>query len=267
MSRQDVETFQSFCRKYVNKAVRKHFGDIDTIGDDSLSLNSPRQTIRAICTHKDTDPMTLTIGRLVFWYFEAKGLLDEYIYGIPSTDFEISNTYYPQVKLHFREDRYQASDNDRRPARGEVSFRWRETDYSTTNINTLANKIVTDFVNPVFYFQRGRELWTYADKSKGDYFQLTVQSETEAKKVIEQVIRVQEERVPDWEQYLRKHEDKKNYATPGTVRVMGETIRKPKKRPVARVEFKYAELFIPGTTKPIVLVDRTGNKHNAIRYA
>ena len=198
---------------------------------------------------------------------ECKDLLDEYIYGIPSTDFEISHTYYPQVKLHFKEDRYQASDNNRRPARGEVSFRWKQTDYSTVNINQLINKIVTDFVNPVFFYQRGKELWTYADKSKGDYFQLTVDSEATAKKVIEQVIRVQEEREPDWEKYLRKHEDRQDYNNPGTVRVMGETIRKPKKRPVARVEFKYAELFIPGTTKPLTLVDRTGNRTNALRYA
>ncbi|NJL53092.1 MAG: hypothetical protein HC930_14505 [Hydrococcus sp. SU_1_0] len=48
--------------------------------------------------------------------------------------------------------------------------------------------------------------------------------------------------------------------------VMGEVIKKPKKRPVAKVEFAYAELFIPGTIKPIVLVDMTGTKSGAIKY-
>ena len=48
---------------------------------------------------------------------------------------------------------------------------------------------------------------------------------------------------------------------------MGETIKKPKKRPIATVKFAYAELFIPGTTKPIILVDRTGTKAGAIKIA
>jgi hypothetical protein len=247
--------------------IRAYFRDIEDVPEDSLSVDSPRQATKKLLLHLDTDTMTLTLGRLLYWWLESKGLMDDVIYGIPSTDFEISNTYYPQVKLHFREDRYQASNNNRRPARGEVSFRWRETDFSTANVNALANKIYNDFVTPVFYFQRGREMWSYADKSKGYYFRLTVDGELEAKKVIEQVMGVQDTEPPDWEQYLRKHEDKKNYTTRETIRVMGETIYTPKKRPLARVEFAYAELFIPGTTKPIVLVDRTGKKHNALRLA
>ena len=267
MARQDVEYFQSFCRKWVNRAVNAHFRDVDNDNPETLSPSVPRQAIKRMCLHKDTDTMTLTIGKLLMWWVEARGLLDEFIYGIPSTDFEITHTYYPQVKLHFREDRYTAADNGRRPARGEVSFRWKEENYSTANITTLTNKIVADFITPVFFYQRGRQLWSYVDKSKGYYFQMTVSDETEAKKVIRQVIGVQEAGEPDWEQFLRFHEDKRNYATQETVRVMGETIRKPKKRPMATVKFAYAELFIPGVVKPIVLVDRTGSKVGALRYA
>ena len=92
MSRQDVEYFQSFIRRYVNRAVREHFADVTGDDDDSLSIDVPRQAIKRICLHKDTDPITLTIGRLLIWWIEAKGLFNEVIYGIPSTDFEISNT-------------------------------------------------------------------------------------------------------------------------------------------------------------------------------
>ena len=265
MSRQDVEYFQSFIRRYVNRAVREHFSDVTGDDDDSLSIDVPRQAIKRICLHKDTDPITLTIGRLLIWWIEAKGLFNEVIYGIPSTDFEISNTYYPQVKLHFREDKYRAATNNRRPARSEVSFRWRETNYSTTNVNQLVNKIYADFVSPVFYYERGRTLYTYTDKQLGYQFQVTANSENDAKKIIEQTIRVQDNIEPDWQDKLRVHNDNKNYAIPGTVTVMGDIKQKPKRRPIARVEFKYAELFIPGTTKPIVLVDRTGTKPGALR--
>ena len=263
----NVEIVQSFVRRYINKEVREHFRDVQGNDASSLSLEAPRSAIKLVCLHQDKDPIMLTILRLLIYWVEARGLFDEFIYGIPSTDFEISNTYYPQVKLHFREDKYEAIDRDRRPARGEVSFRWIETDFTTSNIDRLTNKIYDKFVTPIFSYQRGRELWSYADKSKGHYFQMTVDNETTAKRVIEQVIRLQDDREPEWDKYLRFHQDKKNYAAVETVRVEGETIRKPKRRPVAKVKFAYAELFIPGKTKPIVLIDRTGNKVNARRYA
>lgn len=267
MASNDIELFQSFCRRYFNRAISEHFRDVTGDDDDSLSRALPRSLIKRVCLHKDNDPIILTVGRLLIWWVEARGLLEEFIYGIPSTDFEITYTYYPQVKLHFREDKYEAAVNNRRPARSEVSFRWREDDYTTANINTLTNKIVADFVNPVFFFQRGRGCWTYWDDQKGYRFTVYAQSETEAKKVIEQVIKVQDETEPDWDNKLREHKDGVNYTLPETVRVMGETKRKPKKRPVATVKFAYAELFIPGLTKPIILVDRTGTKANALRYA
>ncbi|BAZ46373.1 hypothetical protein NIES4102_34040 [Chondrocystis sp. NIES-4102] len=47
---------------------------------------------------------------------------------------------------------------------------------------------------------------------------------------------------------------------------MGKVRRKPRKRPIGRVKFAYAELFIPGVTKPIVLIDRVGAKVGALEY-
>jgi hypothetical protein len=267
MASNDIEIFQSFCRKFFNRTVNEHFRDVASDDSDSLSLAVPRQLIKRICLHKDKDPIVLTVGRLLIWWVEARGLFDEYIYGIPSTDFEITHTYYPQVKLHFREDKYEASTNSRRPARSEVSFRWREDDYTTTNINSLATKIVADFANPPFFFKRGKKLFSYVDKSKGYFFNVTTDDEADAMKIIEQVMRIQDEVEPDWENKLKYHEDKINYLLPGTVRVLGDTKPKPKKRPTATVKFAYAELFIPGLTKPIILVDRTGTKAAAIKLA
>ena len=266
MSRQDIEHFQSFCRRWINRTVREHFGDLPANNDGSLDTDSPRSTIRDVCLHKDTDPMTLTIGRLLIWWVEARGLFDEYIYGIPSTDFEIKYTYYPQVKLHFKESRYESSTNNRKPIRSEISFRWRSEDFSTQNINQLATKIHADFANPVFNFDRGRECWTYWDDQKGYRFTVYVQNETEAKKIIEQVIRIQDDEEPDWDTHLREHKTNQNFAATEYVRVMGENVRKPKRRPIGTVKYQYAELFIPGVTKPIILSDATSYRPDAIRY-
>ena len=262
----DVEFLQSFVRKYINKVVREHFKDIDVEDDSSLSTGTARKAIKRICLHKDKDSLILTVARLLIWWVEAKGLFDEYIYGIPSTEFEIKYTYYPQVKLHFKENRYNSSSNNRRPIRSEVSFRWREENFNNANIKALANKIVTDFVNPVFKFDKGRECWTYWDDKKGYRFTVYVDSEAEAKKIIEQTIRLQDDEEPDWEKHLREHRDGVDYSTQETVEVLGETIKKPKRRPIGTVEFQYAELFIPGTSKATILVDRTGYKPQAINY-
>lgn len=89
----DVKFFQSFCRKYVNRIVRLHFSDLGTVEETNLSLDSPRQATKKLLLHQADDPLMLTIGRLLFWWLETKDLLDEYIYGIPSTDFEIKHTY------------------------------------------------------------------------------------------------------------------------------------------------------------------------------
>lgn len=267
MATNDIELFQSFCRRYINREVNKHFKDVDGTSDESLSRSVPRQLIKRICLHKDKDPIALTVGRLLIWWVEAKGLFDEYIYGMPSTDFEIKHTYYPQVQLHFREDRYDAADSDRVPIRSVITFRWRETDYSQANINSLKNKIKSGFVSPVFNYGKGKDCWTYWDDQKGYRFTVYVQSEAEAKKIISQAIAIQDTEAPDWENKLREHKDNVNYTVPGTVTVMGEIRRKPRKRPVGTVKFAYAELFIPGVVKPIVLIDRSGSKVGALEYA
>jgi hypothetical protein len=267
MASNDVEIVQSFIRKYINKTIKAHFKDVSGDDESSLSKGAPRSAIKLVCLHKDTDPITLTAIRLLIWWVEARGLLEEFIYGIPSTDFEIKHTYYPQVKLHFRENRYTSADNDRIPIRSEISFRWRSTDYSTANINSLKNKIKADFINPLFSFGRGKDCWTYWDDEKGYRFTVYVQSEAQAKKIIGQAIGIQDSEVPDWDNRLREHKNNVNYTVPGTVTVMGETRRKPKKRPVGTVEFAYAELFIPGVIKPIVLLDHTGTKLGALEFA
>ncbi len=267
MASNDTELFQDFCKRWINREVNRHFRDVSETDPDGLSRSVPRQLIKRICLHKDKDTMSLTIGRLLIWWVEARGLFDEFIYGIPSTDFEIKHTYYPQVQLFFMEERYTAADNDRVPVRSRVSFRWRENDYTTSNINALALKIDNDFARPPFRYTKGRKCWTYWDDEKGYRFTVYVQAESDAKSLISQVINLQDTGTPDWDSKLREHLDGVNYALPGTVRVMGETKRKPRKRPIAEVKFAYAELFIPGVVKPIVLVDRTGTKAGALNYS
>ncbi len=265
MATNDIDIFQDFCKKWINKAVNKHFKDVEGTSDASLSLGAARQAIKRVCLHKDDDNMPLTIGRLLIWWVEARGLFEDVIYGIPSTDFEIKYTYYPQIKLHFSESRYESSNNNRRPVRTEVSFRWRDDNYSEASLTAIATKIKNTFAVPVFKYGKGRNCWTYWDDQKGYRFTVYAQSEVEAKKIIGAAISLQDTETPDWDNKLREHKDGVNYTTQKTVRVLGKTEKSPKKRPVGTVEFQYAEMFIPGTTKPIILVDRTGYRPLALK--
>jgi hypothetical protein len=260
----DVELLQNFCIKHINKVVKKHFKDVEGTVDTALDKDTPRPLIKRICLHKNTDPLVLTVARLLIWWVEARGLFDEYIFGMPGEEFEIKHTYYPQLKIHFSEDKIFAAKNKRRPARSEISIRWREENYSTAAMTSLANKILAKFTSPLFSYGKGRLSFTYWDNRLGYRFQVFASSEVEAKSIISAMIELQDSDVPDWDKNLRETTTKVNYDTPGTVSVLGEVVKKPKKRPIATVKFAWAEFFIPGTTKPLVLVDATGTKGLAL---
>ena len=260
----DVELLQQFCGKYINKVVKKHFKDIQGEADTALNKDSPRPLIKRICLHKDTDPLTLTVARMLIWWVEARGLFDEYIFGMPGEEFEVKHTYYPQLKLHFSEDKLLAARANRRPARSEVSIRWRAENYSTGAMTSLANKIASQFTKPLYSYEKGRKCFTYWDNRKGYRFQILASTEISAKKIIADMIQLQDSEAPNWDEHLRETTTKINYNLQETVSVLGEIVKKPKKRPEATVKFAWAEFFIPGTTKPLVLVDATGRKGLAL---
>lgn len=254
MSRQDAEFFQSFCRKYVNKAVRNHFSDISNVADDDLSLSNPRQTTKKLLLHKDTDPIMLTIGRLLFWWLETKGLLDEYIYGIPASNFHESVRFKPQIKLFWREKTEDARTNNRYPARAEYSIRYRGNYATVNDLKLLTAKLALVFNNPTTHsFWKGREKYSYRDKDKGYEFIITARDETEAKDVINHLLEVQGDN-PLNEALLTRSTKDKNWNAKETVRVGGETFTKPKERPIAEVWFTHAQLSVHGMTKDKTLV-------------
>lgn len=254
MSRQDIENFQSFVRKYVNKAVKEHFKDITGNDDASLSLDVPRQAIKRVCLHKDTDPIVLTVGRMLIWWVEAKGLFNDVIYGIPADDFHESVVYKPQIKLFWRETTEDAKSNNRYPTRAVYSVRYKG-DYSSKNdLNLLRVKLARIFNSPTTHnFWKGREKFSYRDKEKGYEFIVTARDETEAKTVINALLEIQSDN-PLNDALLTRSIKDKNWNATETIRVAGETFRKPKERPIGRVYFTHAEFHVHGMARPKTLI-------------
>ena len=192
MANQDVELIQSFVRKYINRAIREHFSDISGNDDASLSLDVPRQAIKRVCLHKDTDPIMLTAIRLLFWWIEAKGLLEGHFYMIPSNDLHETQKFKPQIKLLWREDVDDARANNRYPISARYSVRWKGEYQTTNDINKIRLKINNIFNKPTTHnFWKGRIKYSYYDDEKGYRLLVTARDETEAKDVINKLLEIQ----------------------------------------------------------------------------
>lgn len=262
------EHLQTTIQQVQNRIVREEFNDV---GDDSWDddITTPRGTLRVACTLKDDDSALETLNKLLLFYIVLRKASDLHpaIYGIPVTAFQESNVFFPQIRLFFLEDSSQV-ENTYSPVEAEVTFRLinetRET-ITEANAKVIANKIKNLFGTANgFTWKKGREYWTYKDLSKGYDFRVYAWNETEAKKIIEQVMDIQSH-TPDWEKYLEGTTKKKTFRTvPLSSRIYGKVRREARERPIATVRFKYAELKIHGLTNDVQLFDRTGFRHNPL---
>jgi hypothetical protein len=244
-----------------NKIVRDEFNDLgDENWDDDITTS--RGSLRVACTHQDADSVDMTNLRLWMFYVVLRKCKDFHpnIFGIPTTSFQETNKIHPQVHLYFEEKSTEA-DPGYSALRSQVSFRlMNETTDTLTKAEatTLANKIKTLFNNGTpFFWKRGKELASYVDQEKGYYFQILVFNETEAKKVIEQVLDVRGH-TPNWKLLnLKKNsEPATTYPTvPVTKTIMGKPYKQPRRRPVGTVRFIAAVLVLHGKPNPLVLYD------------
>lgn len=264
-----VEHAQAIVRHYVNKQIRENFSDLgDEFWDENIG--TARGSMRVGCTHKDSDPLQLTLLRLFIFYFiygQAKALMPD-IYGIPNTIFDQIRIYRPQVCLYFSGYESPSDNFHKRPA-GEISFRLMDETSETisqTRVNNLATKIKSLFATPKFEWHKGKLLCSYTERERGYQLQLLVRDKLEGKRIVEQVLDIQSH-APDWkffnsdanEEPLEKYPN-----NPGTQKILGKTYQKPQRRPVVDVRFRYATLAIHGRPKPINLVDTTHTRSKAL---
>lgn len=258
------EHLQDQIRRIHNRQVRDYFSDITT--DDDISTS--RSSLRHACLMKDEDTAVMTQLRL--WLFEVTAghaaSFQAPVYGIPTDTYQQHVTFRPQVVLHFYEDAdeveagYQA-------IRSEVSFRLiNETSesISKSQAQSLATKINSLFGGGSGYrWHKGRVKCIYRDVSKGYNFTIHAYSESEGKRVIEQVLDIQSHS-PDWDNLILSQLANTPPTIPPSKLIYGKTRRLPRKRPVGYVRFRRAELHLWGMGKPVILVDKTGRFRNAL---
>lgn len=183
----------------------------------------------------------------------------------------------PKVTLFFLEDtnfnKVVAPDNTakgKRRQEGVIRFRLMNESTSTfskANAQSIARKVKEIFgANGGYVWKKGKTLYSYNDWELGYQFQLLCRSETEAKRIINSVLSIQMH-TPQWFRFNKIENDDEltTYPeNPGNQTVMGESMPKPKLRPLVDVRFRYAYVKLDGLREPINLFDRTGQRVDAL---
>lgn len=171
-----------------------------------------------------------------------------------------SKTYKPFVTIHFKEDEDRLTGKSGLNT-GEVSFRlMNETSESITQvkINKIAEKIEQIFdTSNKYVWRKGKQYVTYRDLEQGYQFQILCPDKSEAKDLIKNVLLIQNHTYEPKNLKVHIDEDEaSNYpSNPGTIRILGETVEKPKLRPSVSVRFTHATIQVWARRKPVTIVD------------
>ena len=262
------EHFQHTLQRAHNQAVREFYRDQP---DNSIGTN--RASAKHACIMKDDDTTTLTVLRMWLFWVVCRKMRDNFepYYGIPVTTFERETTYKPQITLFFQED-WEDVDREAgyRRVEGRLTVRLREETPQTltkAKLETIANKINNLFgQNDGFMWRKGKELYSYADRPNGHYFQVLARNQNDATEIIQKLLSIAN---TTYKQKLVRLNESIDPSTafptiPGHQQILGKNYRKPRKRPIAEVRFLYASIKIWGLPKPIILVDKTGYWSEAI---
>lgn len=239
--------------------------------DDDIS--TPKASLKHACLIKDNDTAQIVLMRQ--WLFEITAghaaSLHPPIYGIPLTDYEPDRKFKPQVKLVFsgRDGTDDSATNRSSWISGEITFRlMNETSESIDRSKavTLALNIKQEFTRPnPAVWRKGWFKATYQDLERGYDLRLFVRDEAMAMDLCRKVVGIQNHTFnEDFFQFITH--DRNFPADPGTHRVYGQTLKKPRRRPRVDINFRYAQLLIWGRGKAVNLVDTTGRLKQAIEY-
>ena len=230
------------------------------IGVPADDLESAMGGMRVACFITEDDTVDMIILRMMLFYFVFEGHLPQPIYGIPVASYDANDRYKPQVKLYFKED-YNAflMETKLPPATAEIGYRLVHETSATIN-ETKARAIavrINEFfaAEGGFTFQKGHLIVSYKDTDRGIEFRLYVENEGEAVRVIERVLEMME--VPFDEHRVTVHNSKQSFPEiPPEKEIYGKLRRAARIRPITRVRFYRAELFVQELGRGIILVDR-----------
>lgn len=191
------------------------------------------------------------------------------IYGAIAADMP-ERRFKPEVVLSF----YRNQNNNKEKGAVvdklsmQISFRLMnkgKEDFATdVYLKTLADVIYRKFASPPFKINKGKNTYTYCDFEKGYQLKLDVTTQSEARRIVEQILDIQGHKVDD--NLLRKGSVPVNAVStiPEKVTIRGKVQKLPVKGKEGEVKFIFAYLNVGVAVPPINLVDLTGKKRDVV---
>lgn len=252
------EHLQTVLMQVQNRIVKEEFSDLG--GDDwDEDITTPRGSLRTACTLRDTDSAIETKLKLDLFYFclgKARSLQAP-TYSIPISSYQTYRRHKPQVHLNFREIN---PPKGYAPTGSTISFRIMDENFTMAEAQVLANKIKTEFMTgPGYLWRKGKKMWSYTDRVIGYQLQLLCINETEAKRVVTDVLALRNN-TPKWKLFNLNQNDQEaeRYPeVPPTEIILGKPHKQPRERPIHDSRFQYAQLTMHGLPEPLILCDRT----------
>lgn len=261
-----AEHLQDVLKRTYNGEVKEWFADITS---DELDTVTSRGSLKTACTHQENDTINMTISRQLLFSL----LINPPTSNNQGSDRELNYTVLrrtkPILKLFFLED-HSDVEPGYDPVEGVISFRLMKettTTLSKSEATTYGNKLKTLFGSGSgFTWKKGKELASYTDWDKGYQLQLLVRTESEGKRIVEQVLDVQGH-TPDWEFFnlITNSQPSQAFPTiPPKETILGKLQKLPRRRPICEVKFQSGFLKLAGLPKPVCLFDRSGRHREAL---
>jgi hypothetical protein len=265
----DIEHFQSVCRSVVNRQIRETFSDL---GNETWipDIGTSRGSLRVACEHKDSDPLTLSVGRLLLYDSVIKNpaLLALRGDGGSTDEYKLDTSKFPEIYLFFAQDS-SAVPEGKSVIKAEYTVPWLDETLSSVSrfeATTLANKIARLFApsGSLYTFTKGKHIVSYVDKAFGHYLQIYATNELEGEGVIKKILDIQDITYDLKKQNLHSPKRDSENNPVGTEDVYDKRIPKKRWRPTANVRFRYAKLKFQNKIPAQMLVDSTGHFHDAL---
>lgn len=252
MSRPELATEIAGLRRFLmqgyNKQVRDDFRDDITLDVGDWNTWSEEQQLLYLLQIKPNDTEgRMLLRMLTFMFVRGGASVPVDAFAIPVDNYLEDIKLKPQIQLVFLEKPSDQRQNNRHyPLRLKLSIRIRQEVSQITKgeINVFLDRILRAFATPLYAVDKGRNMYSYVDNSKGYRLKLFLANIADAKALIDKALSIQGDD-PDWGNLAEAARPDENWINPGSENVLGKLTARPKRRIPGRVYLRRVELLLP----------------------
>jgi len=235
-----------------NAEVYRHFRDLDS------ASSTNRIALRDSLLIQAKESRTSAMFKVQYFreFVQKTHLKPEVFIDMKDRPYE-DFTFRPEVDMLFYKSVYLGNG---KYDKFKVELSYKLVNETSESITPAKNRIRAErikrlFAEPTrFIWHKGRLRFTYFDIPNGYNLRILATTETEAKRIIEQVLDI-ENKSPNWDRFGTHTPERQAETTPRTKRIYGENREVPRWRPTENVPFVRATMKIHGIPTPVPLVD------------